>query len=60
MKEIFERIKGHPKTSALAAVAFIVWSAGESVSGSGIEPWGSIISGIGGAMAGVGLLLARD
>lgn len=60
MKELIERIRGNPKTSALAVAALIVYSCGEALSNNGFEPWGTIISGIGGTMAGIGLLLARD
>lgn len=60
MKELIERMKSNPKTTALGGVTFAVFSAGEGMRAHGFEPWASLVIGLGGLLAVVGLFIARD
>lgn len=60
MKELIERIKGNPKTSALGALTAAVMAAGSGMREHGLEPWASLVIGLGGLLAVVGLFVARD
>lgn len=60
MKDIIERIKNNPKTSALGVACVALYGAGEAMRASNVEPWGSIVVGVAGVVTLIGMLLARD
>lgn len=60
MKDILDRIKNNPKTSALGVACVALYGAGEAMRASAVEPWGSIVIGIAGVATLIGLALAKD
>lgn len=58
-KEMLERIKDDPRTTAAAYIIGAVLAAGEYLHQAGIEPWGAMMIGLGGFSACGCLLFAR-
>ena len=48
---LLEKVKDNPAAKALAIVAFAVWGGGATLSEVPIEPWGTLVQGIGAALA---------
>lgn len=59
VKAMIEMIRQDKRTTVLAGVCFALYGAGESLRTVSIEPWGSILIGLGGTVAGIALLVAK-
>ena len=60
MKELIERARGNPKTTAAGVVALAMWGGGEKLQSMGIEPHGSALVVLAWVIAAVALTLAKD
>lgn len=60
LRELVLAAKSNPRTSALGVVAIALYGAGETLRDHAIEPWGSIVVGLGGLVVLAGMLWARD
>ena len=50
LASVMEKAKGNPVGLVLAAIAIAVYGGGEALSGANVEPWGTIIKGLGGVI----------
>lgn len=56
---MIERIKADPRTTVIAIISASSYGAGEALRAIYIEPWGSILIGVGGLLAGGALLFTK-
>jgi hypothetical protein len=59
---LFEKVKGHPVAMVLAGIGLAVWGGGSTLSDTQIEPWGTLLQGLGaliGVIAGAIVTLAK-
>lgn len=59
MNAIIEMIKADKRTTWLAGIVIALLAAGKGLTDSAIEPWGTCVSGVGGFIAGIALLVAK-
>lgn len=59
IKAMIELIRQDKRTTWVAALCLALYGAGQSLSSYGFEPWGTIVSGFGGCVAGAALLFAK-
>lgn len=58
-KGVIERIKADKRTTWAAYLIVALVAAGEALSQYGVEPWGTMVSGVGGFLAGGVLLFTQ-
>ena len=59
IKAIIELFKADKRTTWIAGLCLALYGGGESLRSYGMEPWGSIVIGLGGTVAGCALLFAK-
>jgi hypothetical protein len=60
IRSLIAAARDNPRTSILGVVAVALYGAGEGLREHAIEPWGSIVVGIGGLVVLVSMFWARD
>lgn len=60
IKEIVDLARANPKTSALGILGIAFYGAGDQMAEFALEPWASIVRGLGGLLLGIAWFYTRD
>lgn len=59
VKALIDMIRADRRTTVLSVLCLALYGAGESLRTYGVEPWASILIGLGGTLAGCALLFTK-